>query len=897
MENNSLADSPYKFLEYYDYTTGDRDLFFGREREKQILLSDIIVRRLVVLFAKTGTGKTSLINAGVRPLLEKRGYATYFVRVFEDPIASAREVLGSDAKALNSGENSLSTLLTAKAEEKPLVIFFDQFEEFFQPTVSRSKRKEFISQVAKLHRDKSSSVHIVFSMREDFLYGMDQFRKDIPTIFRNDSNLRLLGLNESQAREAIEKPAALRNVTITDDLVKQLIADLSKNQETDPGEQFSVEAGDDIEIDPTQLQIVCDTLWQRKVRDEKWRAAEQKKISLNDYFPSGNGASQGNTARQILNQRLAECFEAITSEKELNLLERLLPKLRTRKGTKYVRQVGELVQELAAEESELQGLLKRLVKWQVIRKSQREDSVELSHDYLVKSLNDLRRRVRAITPRRILREAVTKFGTKGEDMLPEDLARVTKNAGLMNLTPPETEFLFRAALANDIEMKFWFERAQESGIDVWQILDEKIQTEDVVQALYALDLLAEVRTPAAYELLAKGLTQTRLASQVVYVLGQTRTLQSVRLLETRLDSELSKQVEEALARLASSPRDADVAEAAKKALAVYEQSKRSRSPVEARRSSPDDYRDYDDRRPFDTTPPPYRLLYDRLNKGQIIPFLGQGASLYRGPDDIWHGPDSAVLPTAYELSGYLAELSNFPTESEPHDLVKVAEYFEVLVGRQLLNKRLRAIFNRDVPIAPIHQFLAKLKAPLLIVTTNYDDLMERAFREVGREYDVVIHTTERDLGEAVLWWPHGATEPRDIQPSRLDVDLNSRTVIYKMNGSVDRHDHRRDQYVVTEDDHIEFLTRLSRNRAIPPVFAESFQTRPFLFLGYSLRDWHVRVVLNRLVQEFRRHRGLKSWSIQTRPSPFEMTLWGAREVSLFDMPLEQFVKEISQGSY
>ena len=890
MPNNSLADSPYKFLEYYDYTTDDQALFFGRERETQILLSDIIVRRLVVLFAKTGTGKTSLINAGVRPLLQKRGYATYFVRVAVDPIESARQVLDGAVKGPEG--NSLSALLTAKAKEKPLVIFFDQFEEFFQPDVGRSKRREFISQVAELHRDKSSSVHIVFSMREDFLYGMDQFRKDIPTIFRNDSNLRLLGLNESQARDAITKPAAQRNVTITEDLVKQLIHDLSKNQETPSDEQSSVEFEEDIEIDPTQLQIVCDTLWRRKVGDPNWRAAEHKEISLDDYSASTNGTRPGNTAREILNQRLAECFEDIISEKELKLLEKLLPKLRTRTGTKYVRQVGALVQELAAEEDELRGLLARLVDWQLIRKSQREDSVELSHDYLVKSLNDLRRRVRAITPRRVLAEAISSFGTRGERMLPEDLARVTKNAGLLTLTPTETEFLFRASLANEIEMKVWFDRAQQSGTDVWDILEQKIQTKDVVQALYVLDLLAEMRTPHAYDLLRRALKQPRLASHVVHVLGQTRTVESVRLLETRLDSELSDEVEAALTRLASSHRDTEVAEAAKKALVAGE--RRKSGQADKSRTISADFHYYGDyRSPHKTgLMPPYPLLYERLNKGHVIPFLGYGASVYREPDSFW-SPDSAILPTAYELTSHLAELSNFPMENEPRDLAKVAEYFQVVAGRRVLNRRLHEIFRREVPIAPIHRFLAELSAPMLIVTTNYDDLIESAFKEVNREYDVVIHTTDRLMSEAVLWWPHGATEPENIHPNRLDLDLNSRTVIYKMNGSVDRFDQNRDQYVVTEDDHIEFLTRLSKNRAVPPVFAESFQTRPFLFLGYGLRDWHVRVVLNRLSQEFRRHRGLKSWSIQMRPSPLEVRLWQAGEVNIFDMPLDQFVSEIT----
>src|SRR4051812_1400181 len=84
-------ESPYKFLHYY--RKKDRGIFFGRKAETQVLLSDVAVTRLVVLFAKTGTGKTSLINAGVRPILEEDGYATFFIRVKKDPIESARKAI------------------------------------------------------------------------------------------------------------------------------------------------------------------------------------------------------------------------------------------------------------------------------------------------------------------------------------------------------------------------------------------------------------------------------------------------------------------------------------------------------------------------------------------------------------------------------------------------------------------------------------------------------------------------------------------------------------------------------------------------------------------------------------------------------------------------------------
>src|SRR5215218_2373950 len=120
--------SPYKFLDAYELD--DREIFFGRDRETQTLLSDIVISRLVVLFAKTGTGKTSLINAGVRPLLEEDGYHTVFVRIRGDGLASLRDALGAQGFAFDV-EKSLGKQLASFADAVggPVVVFFDQFEE------------------------------------------------------------------------------------------------------------------------------------------------------------------------------------------------------------------------------------------------------------------------------------------------------------------------------------------------------------------------------------------------------------------------------------------------------------------------------------------------------------------------------------------------------------------------------------------------------------------------------------------------------------------------------------------------------------------------------------------------------------------------------------------------
>jgi hypothetical protein len=164
-------EQPFRFLDSYEVE--DADTFFGRERETRILLADILVSRLVVLFARTGTGKTSLINAGVRLRLEKQGYATFLVRVNEDPLESARAELRQFGEL--KGQN-LSQQLEAVAAKlkRPSVIIFDQFEEFFiyMYKKDRAKGREFIADIGRLYHNRNSRVHVLFSMREEFFVDM-----------------------------------------------------------------------------------------------------------------------------------------------------------------------------------------------------------------------------------------------------------------------------------------------------------------------------------------------------------------------------------------------------------------------------------------------------------------------------------------------------------------------------------------------------------------------------------------------------------------------------------------------------------------------------------------------------------------------------------------------------
>ena len=163
------------------------------------------------------------------------------------------------------------------------------------------------------------------------------------------------------------------------------------------------------------------------------------------------------------------------------------------------------------------------------------------------------------------------------------------------------------------------------------------------------------------------------------------------------------------------------------------------------------------------------MIRDKLREGLVIPFLGSGASLSeRKPGAPRRRGERTRLPTAAVLARYLARRTRFP-QNEPRDLTKVAQYYNVVGGRRPLHQDLHGIFNWNYPFMSLHTYLAGVEEPLLIVTTNYDDLIERAFSAKRRPYDLVIHTTDPTIGDRLLWWEPDADEPRKAIPNKVDI--------------------------------------------------------------------------------------------------------------------------------
>jgi hypothetical protein len=303
-----------------------------------------------------------------------------------------------------------------------------------------------------------------------------------------------------------------------------------------------------------------------------------------------------------------------------------------------------------------------------------------------------------------------------------------------------------------------------------------------------------------------------------------------------------------------------------------------------------------------------RTVVTQIKHGKVVPFLGAGANLCGRPTDAtWDPIERRYLPTGVELASYLADRHEYQLPDRDN-LVRVAEYIALTAGDGPLYDSLRELFDADYPVTPLHRLVARMPRLLrergfpplqLIVTTNYDDLLERAFGEEDEPVDVVMYMTGDQAGKFLHLSPHG--EPRVIEEGEaneyrhLPLDEEGRLVrpvILKLHGAVDRQHSDRDSFVITEDDYIEYLGLGDISGLIPVTLRATLKRSNFLFLGYSLRDWNLRAILYRIWSAQRT--GYKSWAIQHRPDELDKQAWDQRGVQILDIRLDEYVAELQK---
>jgi hypothetical protein len=301
----------------------------------------------------------------------------------------------------------------------------------------------------------------------------------------------------------------------------------------------------------------------------------------------------------------------------------------------------------------------------------------------------------------------------------------------------------------------------------------------------------------------------------------------------------------------------------------------------------------------------FLVLSKLIAAGEVVPFLGAGANLCDRPEEAAWEP-GRFPPSGGELARALAEQSLYPARGTV-DLLRVSQYVDAVMGDKQLYRYLRAVFAVDYPPTSLHRFLAALPSVLrergapqpLVITTNYDDLLERALDERGEAYDLVWYDAKAgSTAGKFLHRPPGGKTVAIARPNKYTkLSASERTVILKLHGAVDRADPKGDSYVITEDDYIDYLAQGDVGAEIPITIRERMADSHFLFLGYSMRDWNLRVILSRLwgAQEL----DLTSWAVQLEPDDptdrkIEEKFWSSRgDVELLYLPLKEYVATLA----
>lgn len=230
-----IITSPYKGLKTFEPKDSER--FYGREQFLASLVNELEQTNFVLLLGASGSGKSSVVKAGLIPYLQDQRGNSFEEVVFNpdaDPFESLYRSLPrrvSQAEAEVARVAAVDTLNQVVSKLKPAdsfwLIFIDQFEELFT-VCEAAKRNDFIRGLVALcqqHAD-DPSLKIVATMRADFLDQLDAYPANQLANRTQKHRPLITQMQPDEMRLAIEQPAAHHGVVFEAGLVEEIIHDV-----------------------------------------------------------------------------------------------------------------------------------------------------------------------------------------------------------------------------------------------------------------------------------------------------------------------------------------------------------------------------------------------------------------------------------------------------------------------------------------------------------------------------------------------------------------------------------------------------------------------------------------------------------------------------------------------
>jgi hypothetical protein len=471
--------SPYAGPQPFSARMGDR--FFGRSIEAEQLLRLIMMNRVVLVYAPSGAGKTSLLNTlitqsladqGLDVLLNARVGGALPDTVKADQIRNIygfAAVYGLDPARVPDPLSGISDYLhstTRKPGTRGRVIVFDQFEEIFTQHQERfPDRAAFVDDLVRA-LEEDPTLRVVFAIRQEYLADIDALTASLPTGLRLQ-RFALRRIDEARALEAITRPAA-RYATFAPGVAEALVAQLNTIHVHGFDGVLVKRRGEYIEM--VHLQIVCQRFWKslpagttRIEMEHVERAAGEGK-SFADFVVNALDAFYDDTIESVAKSKITHEHTHEHGDYPEELIRLGCMKFVTTSSTRT------MVQRANGRTGRLPDwIVDQLEKSQLLRSELRGGQrwYELSHDRLAEPVGRQRdRRVSALLVAadlldKILEKVMSErdgtlasyFG-EHHDILVE-CEPFKSQAGLF---ADEAEFVLRASLAGGEQMGSWAAR-------------------------------------------------------------------------------------------------------------------------------------------------------------------------------------------------------------------------------------------------------------------------------------------------------------------------------------------------------------------------------------------------------------------------------------------------------
>jgi hypothetical protein len=320
MASAARTDSP-PYVGPRPFSAKDGAEFFGRDHEIAELLSLVVANRVVLLYAVSGAGKTSLLTAGLHAALTDHGFEVFPPLRVQTPLpppdaarnafvyATLLALAHRDGEERRSSEDEIDPELTldsflaelarqtdAYGFTRPRVLIFDQFEEIFTSYQHRwPDREAFVRQVAAALAG-DPDLRVIFSLREEYIAQIDRYAGLLPNGLR--ARFHLERLRHEAALLAVRGPLQRRGIGFAPGVAETLIHDLQETRidlSTVGSDHTAIVQGEFVE--PVHLQVVCSTLWSRldatatQVTDQNLAALGGVDDSLEKYYDDAIAAA------------------------------------------------------------------------------------------------------------------------------------------------------------------------------------------------------------------------------------------------------------------------------------------------------------------------------------------------------------------------------------------------------------------------------------------------------------------------------------------------------------------------------------------------------------------------------------------------------------------------------